>query len=207
MPRNGFRSAEELHKRAQSFRPFIVAVTGGGDHRDSAERAGVDYYLLKPAEPETFVNLAGSLALVLAKPDTSAGELARRIKEGTKPSHRSGQRKAAGTSSTARGQRHVTCERVNGSTNHDSNSFYRNPDVGRDMGNNGSVSSSITSAGWRTVLPEAGNASSCPVCGSDSTHRIGKCWPGSSAWPASPGAWDRFLCEACWHRWEVAADF
>jgi DNA-binding response OmpR family regulator len=28
MPRNGFRISEELRKRAQTFRPFIVAVTG-----------------------------------------------------------------------------------------------------------------------------------------------------------------------------------
>jgi DNA-binding response OmpR family regulator len=75
MPRNGFRIAEELRKRAQTFRPFIVAVTGygDGDHRDRSERAGVDYYMLKPAEPEALAKLLGSLAFVVAKPGTSAG--------------------------------------------------------------------------------------------------------------------------------------
>jgi transposase-like protein len=72
------------------------------------------------------------------------------------------------------------------------------------MVNNGPSASSIKSAWWRTVLPKTRKSSSCPVCGSDSTHLIGKSWPGSDAMPAGfPGEWDRFLCEDCWHRWDV----
>jgi hypothetical protein len=50
-------------------------------------------------------------------------------------------------------------------------------------------------------------APTCPECGSGSTHLIGKQWLGrheASASSVDP-EWDRFVCEDCWHRWEVEA--
>ena len=67
---NGYEVAKRLRAMPGDRRPLLIAVTGYGTDRDrrKAEEAGIDLYLVKPADPQALLRLLGRFGEILSPP-------------------------------------------------------------------------------------------------------------------------------------------
>ncbi len=65
---DGLEMVRQFIARAETKRPFLVAVTGreGEADRQKAQEAGVDLYLVKPVEPAALIGMLDRMSRFLA---------------------------------------------------------------------------------------------------------------------------------------------